>query len=61
MSCPIRQPKASEPFTIDTVKRAQVPVWYHVSCTKNYPTKPDTFAQGWGDTRFAPISTGAGP
>jgi len=61
VSCSIRQPGAAEPFTIDTVTRAQVPVWFHVYCTKTYPTQPDTFAQGWGDTRFAPISTGTAP
>ena len=60
MTCSIHQPGVSEPFTLDTVTRAQVPVWFHVYCTKEYPTRPDTFAQGWGDTRFAPISTGSG-
>lgn len=35
-------------------------MWFHVYCTKTYPTQPDSFAQGWGDTRFAPISTGSG-
>ncbi len=60
MTCSIRQPGASEPFVLDTVTRTQVLVWFHVYCTKTYPTKPDTFAQGWGDTRFAPISTGTG-
>ncbi len=60
MTCSIHQPAGSEPFTLDTVTRAQVPVWFHVYCTKKYPTQPDTFAQGWGDTRFAPISTGSG-
>lgn len=57
----LRQPGASEPFALDTVTRAQVPVWYHVYCTKKNPTtQPDTFSQGWGDTRSAPISTGTG-
>jgi hypothetical protein len=60
VTCSIRQPGASEPFVLDAVTRAQVPVWFHVYCTKKYPTEPDTFAQGWGDTRFAPISTGTG-
>lgn len=60
MTCSIRQPGASEPFVLDAVTPAQFPVWFHVYCTKKYPTKPETFSQGWGDTRFAPISTGTG-
>jgi hypothetical protein len=60
VTCSIRQPGASEPFVLDAVTPAQFPVWFHVYCTKKYPTKPETFSQGWGDTRFAPISTGTG-
>jgi hypothetical protein len=58
LSCSIRKPGVAEPFTLDTVRRAQVPVWFHVYYTKDHPNQPDTFSQGWGDTRFAPISTG---
>jgi hypothetical protein len=60
VSCGIPTPGASEPFTLVPVTRAEVPVWFHVYCTKNHPTKPDTFSKGWGDTRFAPISTDTG-
>ncbi len=56
MSCGIPKPGASEPFTLVPVTRAEVPVWFHVYCTKNHPTKADTFSKGWGDTRFTPIS-----
>ena len=59
MSCGISKPGPSEPFTLVTVTRADIPVWYHVYCTKNHPTA-DTFSKGWGDTRFAPISTKTG-
>jgi hypothetical protein len=60
VSCGIPKPGPSEPFTLVPVTRADVPVWFHVYCTKNYPTQADTFSKGWGDTRFAPISTEAG-
>lgn len=60
MSCSLPGPGEHEPFSIGTVTRAEVPVWYHVYCTKTHPTKADTFSRGWGDTRFAPISTDAG-
>ena len=61
MICGIPQPGASEPFTLVPVTRAEVPVWFHVYCTKNYPTtQADTFSKGWGDTRFAPISAKGG-
>jgi RES domain len=60
VSCGIPKPGASEPFTLVPVTRAEVPVWFHVYCTKNHPTKADTFSKGWGDTRFAPISTETG-
>ena len=60
MSCGISKPAASEPFTLVPVTKAEVPVWFHVYCTKNYPTKANTFSRGWGDTRFAPISTETG-
>ena len=59
MSCGIPKPGPSEPFTLVPVTRADVPVWFHVYCTKNYPTQADTFSKGWGDTRFAPIFTEA--
>ncbi len=60
MSCSIPQPGASEPFTLVSITQAEVPVWFHVYSTKTHPTKADTFAQRWGDTRFAPIATESG-
>lgn len=60
MSCGISKPGPSEPFTLVPVTRADVPVWFHVYCTKNHTTTPDTLSKGWGDTRFAPISTETG-
>lgn len=60
MSCGISRPRPSEPFTLVPVTRAEVPVWFHVYCTRGYPTQADTFSKGWGDTRFAPISTETG-
>ena len=60
MSCGIPRPGPSEPFTLVPVTRVDVPVWFHVYCTKNHPTAAETFSKGWGDTRFAPISTETG-
>ena len=60
MSCGIPRPGPSEPFTLVPVTRAEVPVWFHVYCNKNHPTTAETFSKGWGDTRFAPISTERG-
>ena len=60
MSCGIPTPRPSEPFTLVSVTRVEVPVWFHVYCTKNHPTKADTFSRGWGHTRFAPISAESG-
>jgi hypothetical protein len=37
------------------VNPADVPVWFHVYSTKTHPNQAETFSQGWGDTRFAPI------
>jgi RES domain len=60
VSCGISRPGPSEQFTLVTVTRAEAPVWFHVYCTKNHPTTAETFSKGWGDTRFAPISTETG-
>ena len=55
MTCGLPSPGSAEAFTEIAVSTADVPVWYHVYSTKNYPTRSDSFAEGWGDTRFAPI------
>ena len=55
MSCGLRAPDSAEDFTLRTVTTAEVPCWYHVYSTAVYPSTALTFAEGWGDTRFAPI------
>ena len=55
MSCGLRAPGSAEDFTLRTVTSAEVPCWYHVYSTAVYPSTALTFAEGWGDTRFAPI------
>lgn len=49
-------PGDAESFTVVSVTREDVPVWYHAYSTHPYATTATSFAQGWGDTRFAPIS-----
>lgn len=52
----IPQPGPAEDFAVRTLTHDDVPVWYHVFCTRHYPqTRAETFSEGWGDTRFAPI------
>lgn len=49
-------PGAAEEFAVRELQHGEVAEWYHVYSTRNYPaTTALTFAQGWGDTRFAPI------
>ena len=57
----LRQPGTAEDFEVRELTRSDVPLWYHVYCTREYPsTCADTFAQGWGNTRFAPIDAADG-
>jgi hypothetical protein len=58
MSLPV--PGPAEAFTVRPVTTGEVDVWYHVYNTATYPTAATTFAEGWGDTRFAPISQADG-
>lgn len=59
--CNLRAPDLSEDFELRELTLADVAEWYHVYCTRAHPTtRADTFAEGWGDTRFAPIATEAG-
>ncbi|CBL43773.1 hypothetical protein HDN1F_01900 [gamma proteobacterium HdN1] len=52
----LQAPRASEDFEVRELQHGEVAEWFHVYCTRNYPdTNARTFAQGWGDTRFAPI------
>ncbi len=51
-------PRANEDFEVRELQHAEVAEWYHVYSTQNHAaTTASTFAQGWGDTRFAPILT----
>lgn len=59
--CTLREPDSTEDFEVRALTRADVAEWYHVYCTRSHAsTRADTFAEGWGDTRFAPIVTEAG-
>ncbi|MDO4681482.1 MAG: RES domain-containing protein [Lautropia sp.] len=50
------RPGPAEDFAVRELSHDDVAVWYHVFCTRHYPqTRADTFSEGWGDTRFAPI------
>lgn len=55
MTCGLPVPGASEAFTMFPVNPADVPVWFHVYYTRTHPNRAETFSEGWGDTRFAPI------
>lgn len=57
MSFSIPAPGANEAFTIETLEPQ---TWYHIYCTEKHPVKADTFNEGWGQTRFAPLSNPAG-
>ncbi len=50
------KPRPDEEFTVREIADKDVDIWYHVYSTRTYPgTTAMTFAQGWGNTRFAPI------
>jgi hypothetical protein len=56
MTSPLRLPTAAEAFTEDEVLQADQLDWFHVYSTENDPdTKSDTFSEGWGASRFAPL------
>lgn len=57
MSCGLPVPSPAEPLTLRSIPADR---WYHVYCTREFPTTALTFAEGWGDTRFAPITGGDG-
>ena len=53
---PLRLPTTAEAFTEDEVLQADQRDWFHVYSTENYlNTQPDTFSEGWGASRFAPL------
>jgi hypothetical protein len=61
MSCGLPVPGPAEDFTVRTVSSEEVGVWYHVYSTFGHPgTTALTFAEGWGNTRFAPIAQADG-
>jgi len=53
----IPTPKPNEHFTVEAL---DPDIWYHIYCTETHPTKADTFNEGWGQTRFAPIKNASG-
>jgi hypothetical protein len=56
MTTLLRLPTAAEAFTEDEVLHTDKLDWFHVYSTENYSgTKPDTFNEGWGASRFAPL------
>jgi RES domain len=56
MSCGLPIPGPNENFNVRQLTHEDVRAWYHVYSTRFHKnTTPDTFSQGWGDTRFAPI------
>ncbi|GAA0752961.1 RES family NAD+ phosphorylase [Ideonella azotifigens] len=58
---PLPAPPAEAAFTVLPVTRQEVPLWYHVYSTQRFSqTHARSFAQGWGDTRFAPIEHAPG-
>ena len=61
MSCGLPVPGPAEDFTLRTVSRQEVGIWYHVYSRRDHPdNNAHTFAEGWGDTRFAPITQADG-
>jgi len=60
MSCGLPAPGLAEDFAVRAVTTEDVPVWYHVYNNVTHPTTATTFAEGWGDTRFAPIKQADG-
>ncbi|MCW5230949.1 RES domain-containing protein [Verminephrobacter eiseniae] len=59
--CSLRAPEAAEDFEVRELTHGDVAQWYHVYSTRSHlDTQAQTFAEGWGDTRFAPILTETG-
>lgn len=56
----MRQPGPAETFVVRTLSSEDPQRWYHVYSTAQYPNNAYSFAQGWGDTRFAPINLPGG-
>jgi len=60
MTCGLPAPGAAEKFTQAALRTADVGVWYHVYSTKRHAVTAESFSEGWGDTRFAPIQQADG-
>lgn len=61
MTTPLRLPSDAEAFTEDIIAQKDNATWFHVYSTETYPgTRPDTFNEGWGASRFSPISEASG-
>jgi hypothetical protein len=57
----LREPGITEDFEVRALTHGDVAEWYHIYSTRSHlSTRADTFSEGWGDTRFAPILTGTG-
>lgn len=53
----IPDPSAGAKFKTIRIAPTEVSTWYHVYSTKPpHVNKATTFAEGWGDTRFAPLT-----
>lgn len=48
-------PGAAEAFTLRALTRAEVPRWYHVYSTRDFPLTAASFNEGHGASRFAPL------
>jgi hypothetical protein len=60
-SGPLREPGAEEDFAVCELTHRDLAEWFHVYSTGSHPgTRADSFAEGWGDTRFAPIRAETG-
>ena len=60
-ACKVPAPPERPDFELGELTHRDIAEWFHVYSTRSHPdTQADTFAQGWGDTRFAPILAESG-
>ena len=55
MTFEIPAPGPSAAFTTVEIRVTDVATWYHAYCTREHPNHAETFSEGWGNTRFAPM------
>jgi hypothetical protein len=48
-------PGGAEAFTLRMLTRSEVPRWYHVYSTRDFPLTDASFNEGHGASRFAPL------